>query len=161
MGTTFKIEKTNIYVSAEWFSSVGRYEVIKPRLYHPQIGSDTLYNGIVSEAKSVLNVGIGVQYTFDNSNTPNASFRTDFSAGKPNSDTNLSLASWDIYHLMLGGSFNVLDLEFTVGLGYAFGSEIVKKGSGTLAPLDSYVIDIFDGADFSYQSFNFVLGFAF
>ena len=162
VGTTFKIEETNIYVSAEWFSPVGRYEVIKPQIYHPQIGSDTLNNGVVSEAKSVLNVGIGVQYTFDNSNTLNASFRTDFSASIPNSDNNLSLASWDIYHLMLGGSFNALDLELTLGLGYAFGIEQVQKLSGGSAlALNSSIIDPFDGAKFSYQSFKFIFGFAF
>jgi len=162
LGTTFKIERTNIYVSAEWFSPIGRYEVIKPQMYQPQIGSDTLYNGVVTEAQSVLNIGVGVQYTFDNSHTINASFTTDFSASIPGSDTNFSIASWDIYHFMLGGSFNLLDLELTLGLGYAFGKEKVKKQSQAL-PLDSNssLINIFDGAKFSYQTFKFVFGFAF
>jgi len=62
---------------------------------------------------------------------------------------------------MLGGSFNVLDLEFTLGLGYAFGKELVKKQSKALSPdTNSSLVDIFDGANFSYQSFKFVFGFA-
>jgi len=161
LGTTFKIDRTNIYVSAEWFSPIGRYDVIKPQIYQPQIGSDTLYNGVVTEAQSVFNIGVGVQHTFDNSHTLNASFTTDFSAAIPGSDTNLSIASWDIYHFMLGGSFNVLDLEFTLGLGYAFGKELVKKQSKAPSPdTNSSSVDIFDGANFSYQSFKFVFGFA-
>jgi len=162
LGTTFKIEQTNIYISAEWFSPIDRYDVIKPQMYQPQIGSDTLYNGVITEAQSVLNIGVGVQHTYDNSHTINASFTTDFSAAIPGSDTNLSIASWDIYHLMFGGSFNLLDLELTLGLGYAFGKEQVKKQSQAPS-LDSSssLINIFDGANFSYQSFKFALGFAF
>jgi hypothetical protein len=78
------------------------------------------------------------------------------------SDTNLSIGSWDIYHLMLGGSLNVLDLEFTLGLGYAFGKEQIKKQSQSPSlESSSTLTNTFGGANFSYRSFKFILGFAF
>jgi hypothetical protein len=162
IGTTFKIDRTNIYISAEWFSPISKYEVIPARYYTPQIGSDTLFNVVTSEAKSVLNFGVGIQHTFDNSYTINASFTSDFSASIRDSDTNLSIASWDIYHFMIGGSLNILDAEITVGVGYAFGSDQVtpKTESPNIVPEYS-LAEIFNGANFSYQSYKAVFGFAF
>jgi len=161
LGTTFKIDHTNIYVSAEWFSPVEKYEVVQQHAFQPQIGTGTLYNGVVTEAQSVFNVGVGVQHTFDNLHTINASFTTDFSASSADPDVNLSLASWDIYHLMLGGSLIVLDLELTLGLGYAYGKEQVKRESRELSDDSDYETpDILNGVDSSYQSFKFVFGIA-
>jgi hypothetical protein len=162
IGTTFKIDRTNIYISAEWFSPISRYEVIPSQIFTSQIGSDTLSNEVTSEAQSVINFGIGIQHTFNNSYTINASFTSDFSASIRDSDTNLSIASWNIYHLMIGGSFNILEVEFTIGVGYAFGSDQVRPKSDAPSLVPEYSLaEIFNGTNFSYQSYKAVFGFAF
>jgi hypothetical protein len=163
IGTTFKIDRTNLYISAEWFSAIEKYDVITPRSYQAQIGADTLYNGVTSESKSVINVGIGLQHTINESFSVNISFTTDYSANVPDSDTNLSFASWDIYHLMFGGSFKVLDSEFTLGLGYSFGSDKVRKSfiADPEPAVTSLSVSSFEGAEFKYQTFKFVFGFSF
>lgn len=162
IGTTFKIERTNIYISAEWFSPISRYEVIPVQIFTSQIGSETLYNGVTSESQSVINLGIGIQHTFNNLYTINASITSDFSTSIRDSDTNLSIASWDIYHLMLGGSFQILDSELTLGVGYAFGNDQVKHKTDPpdLVPQFS-LASFFNGANFSYKTYKAVIGFAF
>ncbi len=161
VGTTFKIDRTNVYVSAEWFSSVAKYSVISPRPFTVQIGSDTLYNGITGQANSVINVGVGFQHTFNGSFSLNTSITTDFSASNSDIENEISFASWDIYHLMLGGALNILNVEITMGLGYAFGSENIKKRiripSSAIYPSPvSY-----EGLNFSYQTYKLIIGFAF
>jgi hypothetical protein len=161
LGTTFKVDRTNIYVSAEWFSPLEKYEVIQQQTYQPQIGTGTLYNGVVTEAKSVLNLGVGIQHTCDKLHTINASFTTDYSSRVSGSDTNLSIASWDIYHLMVGGSLNILDLELTLGFGYAFGKEQVKRDTKFSSDGSANTTtESFNGLSSSYQSFKLVFGIA-
>ena len=161
VGTTFKIDRTNVYVSAEWFNSIAKYSVISPRPFTAQIGSDTLYNGVTGQANSVVNVGVGLQHTFNESWSFNASLTTDFSASDSDIENEISFASWDIYHLMLGGAINLLNVEITLGLGYAFGSENMKKK--IIVPASAVYTSpaSFEGLKFSYQTYKLVIGFAF
>ncbi len=163
LGSTFKIEDTNIYVSVEWFNGMDEYDVLPARTFTSQTGGDTLINQVYQELKSVLNVGVGIQHTFDKSFTVNASFTTDFSANVPGSDSNLSLASWDIYHFMVGSSFLIDKSKITLGLGYSFGNDY--KNNDKLFSSDKLPGDIPDNSpdefEFTYQSYKFVVGFSF
>ncbi len=162
LGTTFKIDKTNIYISAEWFNSIDKYEVILSNEYYSQVGSDTLKNRVIGNAKTVLNLGIGIQHTFDNNTTINASITTDYSAANSDPEVNLSLASWDLYHVMLGSAFNFLDTEITLGLGYAFGKDKSKTIRQDLVVQDvEFPFQSSFPVTLSYHSYKFILGFAF
>jgi len=161
LGTTFKIDRTNVYVSAEWFNSIEKYSVISPRPFTAQIGADTFYNGVTTQANSVINVGVGFQHTFNESFSLNTSITTDFSASDSDTENDISIASWDIYHFMLGGAFNILDAEFTLGLGYAFGSENKKKKTTIPASATYPSPASFEGLKFSYQTYKLVIGFAY
>ncbi len=76
-------------------------------------------------------------------------------------DNDISFATWDIYHLMLGGAFNLLNVEITLGLGYAFGSENMKKKIIVPASAAYTSPASFEGLKFSYQTYKLVIGFAF
>ena len=129
-------------------------------LFFSQIGGDTLENRLTHELAEVLNIGIGIQHSLNENISLNASFTTDFSARKSGSETNLSIASWDIYHIMLGTTFRVKQSEFTLGVGYAYGNETF----GIVLPYsDRNLIDNLrqelNDVKFTYQNVKFVFGF--
>jgi len=158
LGTTFKIDKTHIFVSAEWYSGINKYDVITPVAFTSQIGGDTLYNGVTHELADVLNFGIGVQHTLNPDLSINASFSTDFSARVPGTDTNLSMASWDIYNILVGASFRVLKSEFTVGIGYSYGEDSYDFSNMVILPIEDWYAKLSD-IKFKYQNIKFVFGF--
>ena len=159
VGTTFKIPKVNIYLSAEWFSPVSKYAVIEPTTFYSQIGSDTLQNGVTHELNGVLNMGLGFEYHVSEDMTVNFSFTTDFSAIDPDSDTNLSIASWDTYHLFTGSSFKIGKSMITLGFGYSYGKHSLRE-TDVLYPeiFDTFVVP--ENYNFKYRNYKFLIGFS-
>jgi long-subunit fatty acid transport protein len=162
LGLTYKFDNVRLYGSAEWFSGMAKYEVMRGEDFIVQSTEDTASFGITHELESVLNFGVGLEYIFSPKLKTYASFTTDFSAVSSDSDTNLSNSSWDIYHVMAGTDFTVGDLSFTLGLGYAYGNRMARpaRGEGALE-----VKEFFEGIlaelEYKYSSFKFILGFAF
>ncbi|MCK5454561.1 MAG: hypothetical protein KAJ16_09375 [Calditrichia bacterium] len=160
LGTTVKIQRTLVYLSAEWFNGIPHYSVMEGKLFVSQIVGDTLENKLTHELAEVLNIGIGLQHSLNENVSLSASFTTDFSARKSGSETNLSIASWDIYHIMLGTTFRVKKSEFTLGLGYAYGNDtfaidLPYSERSLINNLDPELNDV----KFSYQNVKFVFGF--
>jgi hypothetical protein len=161
IGTTFKIEDVHIYLSAEWFSPVSKFDVIKPVYFESQIGGNILQNGVTHETAAVLNMGIGAHYSINEDVSLNASFMTDYSARVPDSDTNLSIASWDIYQILFGTTFSIKESQITLGVGYAFGSDSFNLNNLVADPeTDLFTEDRLTNLDYMYQNFKFVFGFS-
>ena len=160
-GTTYKMKNTNIYFSAEWFGAVKIFDVIAPVEFESQIGGDILYNGVTHELQDVLNIGIGLQHTFNEQISVNASFTTDFSARVQGTETNLSVASWDIYHFFIGTTLNISKSEFTLGVGYAFGTNSYDFSKWRISTnkIDSMNSDLND-IKFKYHNYKIVIGFS-
>ncbi len=159
VGTTLKIPRTSIYISAEWFSEVGKYAVIEPVNFNSQIGDDTLSNGVTHELEAILNLGIGIEYNVTEDITINLSFTTDFSAFNPESDTNLSIAAWDTYHFFTGSSFNIGSSRVTLGFGYAFGSHTMNESDFLDPELFTYLATL-ENVVYKYQNFKLLIGFS-
>jgi hypothetical protein len=161
LGTTFKIEDVHIYLSAEWFSPVSKFDVIKPVYFESQIGGNILQNGVTHETAAVLNMGIGAHYSINEDVSLNASFTTDYAARVPDSDTNLSIASWDIYQILFGTTFSIKESQITLGVGYAFGSDSFNLNNLVADPeTDLFTEDRLTNLDYMYQNFKFVFGFS-
>lgn len=162
IGLTYKFEKLRLYGSAEWFSSVGEYDVIEGEDFTVQSTGESLPNKVTHELDSVLNYGFGVEYTFNPSLKTYSSFTTDFSARRPSSDTNLSVTDWNIYHIMGGTTFTIKRFSFTLGLGYAFGDRLTRQRSEPIPlSIQERLIGVIDQMEFSYSNFKFLFGFAF
>jgi hypothetical protein len=160
-GTTLKIMDTNIYMSTEWFSGVQRFDVISPAEFESQIGGEILYNGVTHELQDVLNIGLGLQHSFNENISVNSSFTSDFSARAPGTETNLSVASWDIFHFFIGASIKFQKSEFTLGVGYAFGTNSYELSKWRLSTnkfnsVNSELSEI----DFKYQNYKIIFGFS-
>jgi hypothetical protein len=163
IGTTLKFKKrTNIYFSAEWFNSIQKYDVIKTEDFLAQISGDTLSSKVTSESQQVLNMGIGIEHHFNKNISGIASFSTDYSSKKPDTDTNLSITSWDIFNVLAGASVIIKKTELTFGIGYSFGSD--KFDFSTDSPISDLINQIPlipDKVDFSYTNWKLVFGFSF
>ncbi|MGD8536248.1 MAG: hypothetical protein PVF66_10410 [Candidatus Aminicenantes bacterium] len=162
IGMTYKFENFRLYGSAEWFCSVDKYEVLSVKDFTVQSTGENLPNKVTHELDSVLNFGIGMEYTFNPNLKTYSSFTTDFSARRPDTDTNLSVTDWNIYHIMGGTTFKILRYSLTVGLGYAFGRrQTVERLDPIPEDLQERLIGVASLYEFNYSSFKFILGFAF
>ncbi len=162
LGLTYKFENVRLYGSAEWFAGMEKYEVMRGEDFIIQSTGETTTYSVTHELDSVLNFGIGFEYSFTPKFKTYASFTTDFSAVSTDTDTNFSISSWDIYHMMAGTDFTLGSLSFTLGIGYAYGSRLtrpVKEGDAFAAK--KFLEDALTGLEYKYSSFKFIFGFAF
>lgn len=162
IGITYKLENFRLYGSAEWFGRVDKYKVLSARDFVVQSTGESLPNEVTHELESVLNFGIGMEYTFNPNLKTYLSFTTDFSARRPDTDTNLSVTDWNIYHIMGGTSFKILRYSLTLGLGYSFGRrQMIERRDPILESLQGSLIGVVSEYEFSYSTLKFLLGFAF
>jgi hypothetical protein len=71
--------------------------------------------------KEVFNFGIALDRRFSESFSLYTGFTTDRTGYM--SDVNTMITSWDLYHVTMGSSFSAFDIDWTVGLGYSWGSD--------------------------------------
>ena len=160
-GAGYRIGKHRLHFSAEWFDSVKRYNVLTGGTFTAQSSGDTYANIVESELKSILNYGFGGEFYVSENVELFLSYITDFSAAVPGSKTNLTVSTWDIYHISTGTSFTLGRSEFTLGLNYAFGSEKLN-GPVSLpeSEIKSKLTDILGNSDLSYRRLKFLIGFS-
>jgi long-subunit fatty acid transport protein len=162
LGSTLKLKNVCLYGTVEWFSPMGKYEVISGEDFTAQSTGQKLSNKITQELDSVLNFGVGVEYVFGPRLRGYGSFTSDYSARRPGTDTNLTVSDWDIFHLMAGADFGIKKAAFTLGLGYSFGSR--KAGAAiekSLLKAEGELLASLTELDYRYSSFKLVLGFSF
>ena len=110
----------------------------------------------------MLNTGIGLEYSHSARFKSSVSFTTDYSARPPETETNLSLTGWSIYHIMAGAEITIKKSALTLGIGYSAGDREIKR-----------LPDVFDGGgfdglwnpferlEFQYSSYKLIIGFSF
>ncbi len=107
VGGAYRFGKTKIHLSAEWFNAVDKFTVLDTKTFVAQSIGDTISAKLTHELDQVLNYGIGIEHSFGEHTTGFASFATDFSGAVPGTETNLSIANWDIRHFAAGAAFTV------------------------------------------------------
>lgn len=164
-GLTYKLGRSNLYASAEWFDGIDQYTVIKGEDFKAQSTGEILANEVTNEAAPVLNVALGGEHHLSSNFTLYGSFWTDFTSSKHDSATNLSIMDWDIYHFMGGTTISFKNSQLTLGMGYGYGSRPLSPGEGSLAGADPTARSVsgrfFKEMEYSYSSFVWVLGFSF
>ena len=72
---------------------------------------------------------------------------------------------WDIFHFMGGTTISFKNSQLTLGMGYGFGNRALNPEEGGLSGNDPAVKSVareyFGGAEYSYSSFIWVIGFSF
>ena len=161
-GVTYKLGPTNLYGTLEWFSGIGEYTVIAGDDFTAQSNGEILPSQIIHEISPVLNIAVGVEHTLSQKFTLYGSFWTDFSARKEESNTNLSVTDWDLFHFMFGTTFTALGSQFTVGMGYARGSKTEDQQQPADDPTLGDIARLyFSDLKYSYASLKWIIGFSF
>jgi len=161
VGAGYRLGKHRIHVSAEWFDKVGRYTVIDTEPFDGQSTGEPFPYQIENELNSVLNYGIGAEFYLIEDLDLFVSYVTDFSAAVPNTTTNLTVSTWDIYHFSTGASFSIGRSEFTLGVNYAFGSgQTTGPVNLPESEVKNALADIFEDSELDYRRLKFLIGFS-
>jgi hypothetical protein len=127
MGGAYWGKKFNLHVSAEWFNKVKKYQPLDLASFTSQSSGEMIQKEINQQFKSILNAGVGVDYIHNDKISFASGITTDFSANVEGLKSNISLSTWDIYHLSAGTYFKVGSAEITLGLSYSSGSDNIKQ----------------------------------
>ena len=101
----------------------------------------------------VVNFAVGVEHVLSGGTKVYAGFHTHFSAASMDSQSDVSLAVWDLYHVSAGATFRAFNQAFTLGANVGLGSELVDKQ----AESPSALIGLPDSADVSVQQITVLL----
>jgi len=160
-GAGYKFGKHRLHVSAEWYNEVASYNVLDTEDFTAQSSGETIIYRVNNELKSVLNYGVGAEFYVTEKLDLFISYITDYSAAVPDTKTNLTVSTWDIYHLSGGAAFSIGRSEFTLGINYAFGSGKVK-GPVNLPDSDTEntLVDLLENSNLYYKRLKFLIGFS-
>ncbi len=158
-GGGYKIGKFKFHVSAEWYDALEKFFVLDTEPFVSQGSGETLINDLIHELKSVTNYGIGIDFFSSESLIISGSFVTDFSARIPGTESNLTVSTWNIYHLSGGTTFRLGNSEFTVGLEYAFGSREIDQQIDITNPGNDEDPDIVKQSEVTIHRIKLLVGF--
>ncbi len=143
VGLAYKMKRTRLFGSAEWYDHVGPNAVLDLGTYVGQSTGDTAQLAVIEELKSVVAWAVGVQHALNDKLSGYLSFAYDPAAAIDPTDSEdvTAIGNWNISVITAGATFPVLGTEFTLGLGYGFGSgtseqlaDFSKLGSGDILP---------------------------
>jgi hypothetical protein len=161
LGGAYRFGDTILHTSAEWFEAIEAYDVLDTTPFQGQTSGASLRFPVTQELKSVLNYGIGVEQRFAHERAGYVSFVTDLSARIPGSNANASVASWDLYHISGGASFNVGRVDMVLGGTFSFGSEDVRQITDVVGEDPSHSLgDGLRDAKVRTHSYRIVFGFS-
>jgi len=123
IGSSYRIKKATLHFSTEWYDDIESFEIMKIKDFYSMPGGEKISKNLNYRLKQIVNYGLGFQYDFNDMIAGYGSFITDYSAFIPEKEAKLTITNWDIYHLTIGSTIKVNHLDFTLGLGFAFGQE--------------------------------------
>ncbi len=157
LGASRRFGSTTVHASAEWFAKVGESVVLDPEPFVGQSTGDTLTTAVTQSLGDVFNAGVGVEHRFGPTTAVYGSFRTDRSGASAQGGREVAATNWDIYFLTAGARFQVAGADFTLGLGYGFGSE----PAAAAAPDDSIPGILPDQLGARYRNYRLIFAVAF
>ena len=160
-GLAVDLSNTTIHISAEAFGEEERYSVFEmdPAL-DLGTGQPVAFE-FFDERKSLVNYGVGIERQLNPRTSAFASFSSDVSA-TPHGESDIAFGDWDSYLITGGLTFPVGKSEFTLGVGYGFGSGDADRFRrlNDSALVDAAVDTDFEEAETKYQNFRLIVGFS-
>lgn len=162
VGLNYRIRKSSIYFTLEWYGRVEEFNVLEPSDFIAQTSGEILSRDYKHELKSVTNFGLGFQHAFHERLSLYGSFITDRSAKIEGSDSQFAISNWDIYHLTVGTALTYGRLDLTLGLAFSYGRNQFDRGVNFNEATTSTVFkNGIDLQDIIYQRFKVIIGFSF
>lgn len=157
IGGAYRINKSRLHLSAEWYNAVKKYDVLNQESFSGQSGHRKIDYTLKHQAKSIINYGFGFEFEFIKEISGFASLVTDYSTVVPNSEANLELAEWNIYHVTAGSSFDFWRVAITTGIEYAFGRKSGLKLFDSISSASNTIININDETKVNYNRYKLIL----
>jgi len=158
-GASYLFNHTTLHLSAEWFNAVKNFTVVAAEDFRSQTSGLVIRSSAEHELKSVVNFGLGIEQNITEKFSLTGSFATDYSARSPGSD--ISISSWDIYHITAGSRFYVKGFELTLGVEHAFGSSLTLTQANFNPDNPSDVLDEERTTATRYGRWEFMVGFSY
>jgi hypothetical protein len=122
-GVAHRRGQNTFHASVEWFDKVGGFDVLDTSSFASSPAAAGLVKRLHSQAKSVVNFGLGYDRRVSDRFSYYGAFTTDFTyADKGDSGTS-ALSTWDLYHVTAGTSLMVGNVKLTMGAAYSYGSD--------------------------------------
>ncbi len=161
VGASYGYRTTTFHFSAEYFDRTDTYDILQTEDFRSQTTGDTLTVDVTGGMNEVFNFGIGLDHRFSEGFSLYGGFTTDRSGWR--SDVNTTFTSWDLYHATLGSAFKAFEIDWTIGLGFSWGSNdlnltldfLEDDGAGSVIGPDGL------NGTADYTKFKMILGFAF
>ncbi len=159
-GAAYHFGNSALYFTAEWFNGVSAFDILSPDSFQSQSNPDLTISYNVSYAsQSVLNWGLAGKHQFTKTFTLYGSFWADRSIIDNNANPSTMMALWNLWHTNLGASFEFLNIEFTSGLGYTFGSATTDRYQYFSTGDNGQVVEEFPEQKLIFQRLKFLIGF--
>jgi hypothetical protein len=122
LGAQFDAGAFSFYASAEWFGSVGEYDVLETKPLQSQVPPQEFLLPITQSREAVLNLGGGVSIKATSWLSFLGSARSDNSYRDPGKRTFVGLGAYDLYHATAGVGLSTDKFEVVLGGIYASGN---------------------------------------
>lgn len=161
-GLAYEFSRTRLFGSAEWYNSVGPYDILDLGTFVGQSTGDTIEVRIQQELKSVVAWALGVERQLSEKVSGYLSFAFDPSSSPDDLESQevTSVGNWDIHTITAGATFPLGSSELTLGLGFGWGSGTARQladftniGGGAILP-DNVPTPI------DYTAIRFTIGFS-
>lgn len=128
-GLAYEFSRTRVFGSAEWYNSVGPYEILDLGPSVDQTTGDTLELQVAQELKAVVAWALGVQQKLSDkvSGYVSFAFDPDNAPGDPESPDVTGIGNWDIKTVTAGATFPLGTSELTLGLGFGWGTGTAEQ----------------------------------
>ena len=123
MGGSYRWTTTTLHATAEYFMPIDQYTVIETNTTATSPGVQAHPAKFQHALNDVFNWGVGVERRFSDKTTAYLSFITDHTAKDSVGRYDISVATWDIYHINGGVAFSIRGTDLTLGGGFAWGSK--------------------------------------
>jgi long-subunit fatty acid transport protein len=180
-GFAYKGSKWLVAASAEWFGSVSLYNIMTPQdnLFKRPITlqlDGKKFLEVNASNKSVVNFAVGVEHSLNDKISLSTGFRTNRSFydkafdqritdrnGRTinNNPLNLDISSWDIYHVVLGGTFKQERRDLSIGITYSWANDgNIRQFANFDQPTENtFLLGQKLTTTASYYSFGVLLGY--
>jgi hypothetical protein len=122
VGGSHHFTNYTIHATAEYFTAIDPYTVMETPAAENSPGVTTYPSKVQHALNDVFNWGVGVEKVFSPKTTGYISFITDNSASRPVKPADISVSTWNLYHINGGVAFTIRGTDLTVGGGFAWGS---------------------------------------
>jgi hypothetical protein len=159
-GVSLKSGATGYHLTVEWFNAVKTRQAMNPDTFTSQSDPDqTRVYKLSYGAKSLINFGAAVEHSFSPKFGLYGAVRSDFSSIPSEESDNLQISNWDLWHISGGASFTFLNMEFTSGLQYSFGSGTSERFVNFNLNEDGGLFGDVGISDIRYRRLKLILGF--